>query len=142
MNTAMAADHVWDALEHHSGFAGLAGTDDMREVRIRAERGDAEAHEALGVHAHRLAQLIAAMVAALGGLDTIAFTGGVGEHDAVLRADMADRLGFLGIAVDVARNASARGDADISADGATVRTLVVTAREDVEIAHQVRAVLG
>jgi acetate kinase len=142
MNTAMAADHVWDALEHHSGFAGLTGTDDMREVRIRAGRGDAEAREALAVHAHRLAQLIGAMAASLGGLDTIAFTGGVGEHDAFLRAEMGERLGFLGMAVDAAQNAAARGDVDVSAEGADVRTLVVTAREDLEIARQVRGALA
>ena len=142
MNAGLDADGVWDALEHRSGFAGLTGTGDMRDVRARAERGDAEARDALAVHAHRLAQLVAAMGASLGGVDTIAFTGGVGEHDAVLRAEMGERLRFLGMRIDANSNSRARSDADISAGDAAVRTLVVTAREDVEVARQVREVLG
>ena len=142
VTAGMSADAVWDALEHRSGFAALAGTPDMREVRARAQRGDADAREALAVHAHRLAQLVAAMVASLGGIDALAFTGGIGEHDAVLRAEMGERLGFLGIALDGPRNDAAHGDADVSSAGARVRTLVVTAREDVEIARQVLAVVG
>jgi acetate kinase len=82
------------------------------------------------------------MAASLGGLEALVFTGGVGERSAPVRAAAADGLGFLGVAVDPARDAAAAGDADVSADGALVRTLVVRAREDVEIAGQVRAVLG
>ena len=81
------------------------------------------------------------MAAALGGLDALVFTGGVGERSAPVRRGAADGLGFLGVALDAARNGAADGDADISADGAPVRTLVVPAREDVEIARQVRALL-
>jgi acetate kinase len=81
------------------------------------------------------------MAAALGGLDALVFTGGVGERSAPVRAAAADGLGFLGVAVDTGRNGAPGGDADVSADGAAVRTLVVPAREDVEIARQVRALL-
>jgi acetate kinase len=70
------------------------------------------------------------------------FTGGVGEHDAVLRRDVVARLGFLGLGVDELLNAEASGDADVSASGAPSSTLVVTAREDLEIERQVRALVG
>jgi len=86
--------------------------------------------------------LIAAMAAAMNGLDVLAFTGGIGEHQPAVRADAAAGLAFLGVAVDPARNAAAAGDADISAPPAGVAALVIAAREDVEIARQVRAAVG
>jgi acetate kinase len=82
------------------------------------------------------------MAAAMDGLDAIVFSGGVGEHSAVVRARAADGLGFLGIRVDPVANEAVDGDADISAAGAAVRTLVVTAREDLEIARLTRATLS
>jgi acetate kinase len=81
------------------------------------------------------------MTAALGGLDALVFTGGVGENSPVVRARAATSLGFLGIAVDRVRNETVNGDADVTASGAAVRTLVVVAREELEIARQVRRVL-
>jgi acetate kinase len=130
-----------DALEHRSGLAALAGTADMRQVLAAAEAGQDRARLALAVYLHRLRAGIAAMAAALGGLDALAFSGGVGEHAPAIRAGAAAGLGFLGIAVDADRNAAASGDAEITTPGAAVRTLVVTAREDLEIADQVRGLL-
>jgi acetate kinase len=133
-------------LESRSGLAGLAGlpdgSGDMREVRLAAGRGDPRARLAIDVHAHRLRREIAAMAAALDGLDVLVFTGGIGEHQPEVRTEAADGLGFLGVAVDPGRNAAAQPDCDISAGGAPVRTLVIAAREDVEIARQARAVLA
>ena len=96
----MAAADVADGLEHRSGLAGLAGTDDMRAVLARAASGDAEALLALEVYVHRLRGSIAAMAASLGGLDALVFTGGVGERSAPVRALAAEGLGFLGVALD------------------------------------------
>ncbi len=136
---------VSDGLEFRSGLAGLAelpsGSGDMRDVRLAAGRGDPQARLALDVHAHRLRREIAAMAAALDGLDTLVFTGGIGEHQAAIRTEAASGLGFLGVAVDEGRNATAQADCDISVPGAAVRTLVIAAREDIEIARQARAVL-
>jgi acetate kinase len=129
------------ALEHESGMLGLAGTADMREVVARAGEGDRKAQLGLEVYLHRLRAAIAAMAAALGGLDALVFTAGVGEHSAEIRTRAVAGLGFLGLAVDEQRNASARGDCDISDDSAAGRTLVVRAREDREIARQTRQVL-
>jgi acetate kinase len=131
-----------DALEHESGLLGLSGTADMREVLARAGACDARAVLARDVYVHRLRAGVAAMAAALGGLDTLAFTGGVGEHAPAIRARAAGGLGFLGVAVDSERNAAATGDAEITAAGAAVATHVLTAREDLEIARQVRAALA
>lgn len=81
------------------------------------------------------------MAIALGGLDALTFTGGVGEQAPGLRERAAAGLASLGVALDPASNAAASGDADIGADHAAVRTLVITAREDLEIADQVRSLL-
>jgi acetate kinase len=131
-----------DALEHRSGLLGLAGSADMREILDRADWGDPAACLALEVYVHRLRAGIAAMAAALDGLDVLVFTGGVGEHSSEIRARAAAGLGFLGVRVDDARNALAHADGEIGAQSAAVHTLVLTAREDIEIARQVRARLG
>ena len=129
-------DALADGLEHGSGLAGLAGTADMREL---LGRDDPAARLALDVFVHRLRASIGAMAAALDGLDALVFTGGIGEHAPAVRAATAAGLGFLGVRLDPERNAAARTDADIGAAGARAAALVVTAREDREIARQVRA---
>lgn len=135
------ATEVSEALEYRSGLLALAGTADMREVVAAADDGAGAAVLALEVYLHRLRGGIAAMTAALGGLDVLVFTGGVGERSAPVRARAAAGLGFLGVAVEAARNATVIGDADVTAARATVRTLVVAAREDLEISRETRAVL-
>jgi acetate kinase len=137
----LAPDAIAHALEHESGLLGLAGTADLKAILARAGEGDDEARRAIDVMVHRLAASIAAMAAALGGLDALAFTGGVGEHAPAIRAAAGARLAFLGVAIDPTRNAAALGDADIGAPGAAVAAHVVTAREDREIARQVAALL-
>jgi acetate kinase len=131
-----------DALEHESGLLGLSGAADMREVLARAADGDGRARVALDVYIHRLRAGIAAMAAALGGLDVLVFTGGVGEHAAEVRELAAAGLEFLGVAVDHRLNAMPEVRPDISSGGAAVRTLVIPAREDLEIAGQTRRVLA
>jgi acetate kinase len=116
----------------------------MREVVAGAAAGGQDARLALDVYIHRLRAGIAAMAAALGGLDVLAFTGGVGENSPVVRSEAAAGLGFLGVRLDAERNAAGGGPADreIGDAGAPVRSFVIAAREDIEIAGQVRAVLG
>lgn len=129
-----------ETLEKRSGLAGLAGTPDMREVIERSRSGDPDAVLAFDVYTHRLRAAIASMAAALNGIDVLVFTGGVGENSPEVREYAAAGLSFLGVAVDPATN-RASGDREISGSSATVRTLVVAAREDLEIARQVRHVL-
>ena len=135
---------VAHALEHESGLLGLAGSADMAAVVDARRRGEPAARLALDVYVHRLRAAIAAMVASLGGLDALVFTGGVGENAAMVRAEAVAGLGFLGIELDAHRNDEAVGDAadpeaDVTAAGSSVRVLVVAAREDLEIARGVRA---
>jgi acetate kinase len=130
-------------LEHRSGLLGLAGTDDMRAILAGAAAGEATHRLALDVYLHRLRGAIATMTAAMGGLDAIAFTGGVGERSPAIRALAADGLGYLGITLDQAANKGAgNGDREIGPPGAAVRAFVIPAREDVEIARDVRRTLG
>ncbi len=129
-------------LEHRSGMLGLAGTADMRAVLEAEADGDAAAHLAVEVYLHRLRAGIAAMAAALGGVDVIVFTGGVGQNAGPVRERAASGLGFLGIELDAARNAAIQGDAEIGTTAAAVAALVIEAREDLEIAREVRSVLA
>jgi acetate kinase len=130
-----------DALEHESGLAALAGDSDMRAVLARAGSGDAQAKLAVDVYTHRLCAGIAAMAASLGGIDALVFTGGVGEKAAAIRAGSASSLAFLGVGIDAGANDQVDGDAEITAPGAAVRTLVLRAREDLEMARQTRDAL-
>jgi acetate kinase len=134
---------IGDALEHRSGLLALGGSEDMREILAGAGAGSPAPMLALAVYVHRLRAGIAAMTASLGGLDALVFTGGVGERSAPVRGMTADGLGFLGVGLDDGANeaAGANVDTDIGAPGASVRTFVIPAREDVEIAHQVREAL-
>jgi acetate kinase len=132
---------VQGALEHESGLAGLAGTADMREVLQRATNGEAESVLARDVYVHALRGGIARMAASMGGLDAVVFTGGVGEHSSEIRSLAAAGLEFLGIRLDEPRNRRAAGDTDISAAGASVRVLVVEAREDLQMAREMRTLL-
>ncbi len=129
-------------LEHRSGLLGLADTADMREVLSRSRTGDPAACLALDVYLHRLRAGIASMAAAMDGLDVLVFTGGVGEHAPEVRARAAAGLGFLGVALDRDHNAATTRDGEVTATDARVRTLVIEAREDLEIARQVRTTVG
>ena len=131
-----------EALEHESGLLGLAGSPEMREVMSRADAGDHEARLAIDVYVHRLRAGIAAMATAIGGLDALVFTGGVGENSPRIRALACEGLGFLGVALDTAPNAARADDRRLEREGSAVAVLVIAAREDLEIARQVRALLG
>jgi acetate kinase len=138
----LSTAELGEGLEHASGLTGLAGTGDMRKVLARAEGGDEQARLALDVYLHRLRAGIGAMTTALGGIDALVFTGGVGERAPAVRAAAVEGLDYLGIYLDPERNLSADGDADLSASHASARVLLIHAREDLEIARQVRAALG
>ncbi len=132
---------VGEGLELRSGLAGMAGSADMRDVVAGVRENDPDATLGMAVYLYRLRAKVAAMAAALDGIDTLVFTGGVGEHQPMVRAGAAAGLGFLGVDIDLDANDAARPDADISAAGARVRSLVVRAREDLEIARDVRKLL-
>ncbi len=135
-------DTLSGVLEHQSGLKGLSGgSGDLRDVLAAREAGDADAGLAFDVYIHHLVREIGAMTASAGGLDVLVLTGGMGENSPVLRAAAAALLGHLGVELDAAQ-VDVTGDADITADGARVRTVVVTAAEDVEVAREARTLLG
>lgn len=150
----LAATQVSDALAHGSGLKGLSGTSgDLRDVLEGRRRREERCVLAYDVFMHRLVREVAAMTAGIGGLDVLVMTGGIGERSSQVRADAAAALGYLGVAVDADANRAADGDADITASstgdagadgdaGPRVRTVVVTAREEAEIARQVRSALA
>ncbi len=137
----LSAAEVGALLTNGAGLVGMTGTPDMREVVDRAAAGDADAALALEVYVHRLRGSIARMTAALGGLDVLVFTGGVGENGAEVRRRAADGLGFLGVELDTARNEAGPPDREIGAPGAAARAVVIAAREDLEIARETREVV-
>jgi acetate kinase len=136
-------DQIDELLNRRSGMKGLTGHNDMREVHRLVAEGDAAARLALDVYVHRLKKYVGAYAAVLGGLDALSFTAGVGEHDAVVRAETAAGLGFLGIEVDPARNeAPGDGARVISPAGAAVAVLVVPTDEELAIARETMALLS
>lgn len=137
----LSPHEVATALEHRSGLTALAGTGDMRQVQARADDGDPDAALALEVYLHRLVTGIGAMTAAAGGVDVLVFTGGVGEHSAAIRARVLQRLDYLGASLDPHLNDTVVADGEITAAGTDVRTVVITAREDLQIAREARSLL-
>lgn len=139
----LSADEIEEALESGSGLLGLSGVSaDLRLVVVAADAGDARAGLAYAVYLHRLRAGVAAMTAAMGGVDGVVFTGGAGENSSRLRRDACRRLSFLGLGIDDDLNDAASGDRLVSPAGATTSVMVIAAREDLEIARQVRKVLG
>ena len=132
-NGYAGVDELERVLERESGLLGLGGSENPQELSGSA---------ALAVYAYRIASAVGAMAVALGGLDALVFTAGVGEHSAEVRALVCERLGFLGVELDVAANRAARADADVAAEGSRVRVVVLHAREDVVAARAVRRTLA
>jgi acetate kinase len=136
-------DRMTDALNHRSGLLGLSGrSGDMAEILGLVDQGDEGAMLARDVYVHRLRKGIASMAASAGGLDVLVFTGGVGEHAPEIRRDTCAGLGFLGVVLDDERNRALVGqDGEVGDPAAAVRIVVVVAREELEIARQMRKLL-
>ncbi|HWG99160.1 MAG TPA: acetate kinase [Pilimelia sp.] len=142
-HAGLGLDEIEDSYTHRGGLRGLCGDSDLRAVQRRAADDDPAATLALDVYCHRIRKYLGAYHAVLGRLDAVAFTGGVGEHSAVVRARVLAGLEPLGIAVDPGRNA-APGDAArvISPGGCRVAVCVVPTDEERAIAEEVREVLA
>jgi len=140
LRTGTPVEELDDLLTQRSGLLGLSGvSDDLRDVLAARDAGDERAALAIDVFVHRVAAGVGAMIAALGRVDALAFTGGIGEHSHEVRARVVGRFAFLGAAVDPGRNAAGPLDADVSAPGATVSTVIVQAREELAIARAASA---
>ncbi|MDT8406720.1 MAG: acetate/propionate family kinase [Methylococcales bacterium] len=136
----LSADVVDHQLNHGSGLQGLCGDADMRRVCARAMQQDEEAERALAVYCYRVQKYIGAYWAVMGGIDALVFSGGVGEHSAMLRARICAPLAHLGVAVDARRNAQTLASvAEINPpDRPGAKVLVVQVDEQRAIAEAVQ----
>ena len=123
-------------LNKHSGLAGISGvSSDMREIIDAANKGNENSRLALEVYCYRLKKYIGSYIAALGGVDAVVFTAGVGENSAPVRSLTCKGMEFFGISINEEKNkAAVSKEMDISTDGAKVRTLVVPTNEELVIA--------
>ncbi|MFE7838846.1 acetate kinase [Streptomyces sp. NPDC057474] len=139
----MSTDEIDTLLNKKSGLIGLCGDNDMREIRRRIDEGDERAKLAFDIYIHRLKKYIGAYYAVLGRVDAVAFTAGVGENAAPVRAAAVAGLEGLGLAVDAELNAVRSGEPRlISPAGARVAVAVVPTDEELEIAAQTYALVG
>lgn len=134
----MDARAIEDLIYRQSGLLGVSGiSSDMRSLRAASEPAAAEA---IALFVYRIIREIGSLAAALGGLDALVFTAGIGENDAATRAEVAEGCHWLGLKLDEARNA--RGEARISADGSAISAWVIPTDEERMIARHTSAVLG
>jgi acetate kinase len=135
-----------ELLNEHSGLLGLSGiSSDMREIEAAAEAGERRALLALQAFSYRVRKYIGAYVAALGGLDVLIFTGGIGQGSATVRSLATQGLGCMGIDLDARRNLEARGFdqiCPISTDDSPVKILVVPTNEEQMIARETLGAIG
>jgi acetate kinase len=132
-------DELDRVLNEDSGVRGLAGdSGDLRDVRAAAKSGSARALLALDVFTYRIRCAIGALSAALGGLDGLVFTGGIGQHDAETRAEICAGLGYLGIVLDPTRNTAGGDGARIEASARSMPVLVLQTHEEWIMALAVR----
>jgi len=133
------ADQIDDILNRQSGLLGVSGlSGDMREILEAIQAGNERARLAYNIFAHRLVREIGAMLAVLGGVDAIVFTGGIGENCAPLRKDVCEQFGFLGLELDPSKNTAPDLDENIATSKSRVQVLVILADEDWEIACECR----
>ena len=141
-NLDMDLDEIDRLLNKESGIKGLCGIVDMREVEERADAGDKKAKTALDIYTYRIKKYIGAYYAALGRLDAIVFTAGIGENSPLIRSMCCDNLEELGIKIDEDKNNERRKDErDISAAGSRVRVLVIPTNEEKRIARETKRVI-
>lgn len=140
----MTAAELDAMLNRESGLKGLAGDADLRNVIAAADQGDAAAQDALDAYTYRIATTVGGYAVAMGGLDALVFTGGVGERSAVVRAAVGARLSVLGVAIDDAANdaPSTENDRRIDAAGSQAAVCVIAANEELQIAREAAACVG
>lgn len=134
---SLGGESLDDLLNKKSGLLGISGiSGDMRQIVSAMSKGNPRAKLAFDIFVHRLQAGIGSMVAALGGLDALVFTAGIGENSQEVRQAACANFAFLGLQLDPAKNSSPHPDRDISAPSSSVRVLVVQAQEDWAIAGE------
>jgi len=139
----LTASQVNDILNKESGYIGVSGvTSDDRDLRDAAAAGNKRAELAGAIQRYQIKKYIGAYAAAMGGLDAVVFTGGIGEHSPLMREEVCRNMEFLGIKIDNDKNFGASGEiVDLSTPDATVKTLVIATDEELTIARDTVEVL-
>jgi acetate kinase len=133
---AMDVDELDRILNKHSGLKGISGeSGDMRWILEAITQANPRAQLAFDIYIHRLRSEVGSMVVSLGGLDTLAFTGGVGENAAAVRQALCESLSFLGLKLDLEKNSQSLKDQDISLPESTISVFIIHAEEDWAIAQ-------
>jgi acetate kinase len=133
----LSVDELDEALNHRSGLLGVSGVSgDFRAVEAAARAGHERAGLALTIYAERARAAVGSLATAMGGIDALVFTAGVGEHAAGLRADVCRGLEFLGLRIGLDQNAAAAPDAEVSLTDSPGRVLVLHTREDLVVARE------
>lgn len=139
----MELSEVKTMLQTKSGLYGLSGgvSNDLRDIQEAADQGSEDCLNAVRAYSYGIKKYIGAYTAAMGGVDAVVFGGGIGRNSAAVRAQSLEGLECLGIKLDHAKNESACGGCDISADDSSVRIYVVDTNEEIIVARKARALL-
>lgn len=138
----LSADDVSNVLNKKSGVLGVSGlSSDFRDLSAAAKEGNARAALAEELFLYSIKKAIGGYAAAMGGVDAIVFTAGIGENNGAYRKRITDGLQFLGIEIDDAKNAQRGQEIDVSTDGAKVRVLVIPTNEELMIAQETMELL-
>jgi acetate kinase len=135
----MTVDEVDTVLNKRSGFEGICRHHDVREIEELTRQGDRSCALALEMFAYRASRFIGGSAMALNGVDAIVFTGGIGEHDAEMRARMLQNASYLGVKIDHERNK--RNATRVSADDSLVAVFVIPTNEELVIAQDTARVV-
>jgi acetate kinase len=139
----LTSQEVYNLLNKQSGMLGVTGmTSDMRDIEDAALEGNERAKLALDMYSYKIKKYVGAYAAALGGLDVIVFTGGIGENSDIVRRDVCRDLGYMGVKIDDSKNDGLRGKkVDISASDSRVKVLVIPTNEEIVIARDTKEIV-
>lgn len=141
--TGKSLEELLGTLANQSGLAGLSGTSgDLRDIEDAAEKGDAAAKHALDVYVASIRQYVGGYMALLGGCDAIVFTGGIGENSTLIRERVCEYMEWAGLKLEAAKNATAKGEAVVSADESRIAVWTIPTNEELVVARQTADVIG
>ena len=140
--TGQSLEQVLHTLAEKSGLLGICGLNDLRDIENAAAKGDVQAKLALDVFITDIRRYLGSFLVALGGADAIVFTGGIGENSTVVREGVCRDLGWFGIELDLSKNATAKGESQLSEEGSRVQIWTVPTNEELIVARQTRDLLA
>lgn len=141
-NESLSPDEVAAVMNKKSGMLGLTGTSDNRTIEKRAKKGDERAKLVENMLCHQLTKYIGGYAAAMGGLDAVVFTGGIGENNPHYRTKVVEKLEFLGTKIDEEKNKLRGEEVEISVPGSKVRVFVIPTNEELMIARDTKELCG